>query len=104
MSSAVEAFAIFKTPTIEVWAKPLANDDWAIAILNRTDQDRKQDLTWPEYNVFDDFTLRGLNFNEDIYSIQDLWTGNNIGTTDKNLKVTVSARDVLIYRLSLKNK
>jgi len=97
----IQAFGIFKTPTIDYWAKPLDGGDWAIAILNRTDEPREIHANWPVFNAVDDLTGRVLDFYRDKYAIKDLWTGKSAGTTAEPLKTTIDARDVLIYRFSL---
>jgi alpha-galactosidase len=46
------------------------------------------DLTW--------------NFDENLYTIRDLWAGKDIGTTKKPLMSTIPGHDVLMLRLQPK--
>jgi alpha-galactosidase len=84
---------------VEVWVKPLRNDDWAVCFLNKAEQKRKVDFDWSKNNIADDISKKTLNTNEVVYSIKDLWANKNLGTTKKKLIAEVPMHDVLMVRL-----
>jgi len=84
---------------VEVWIKPLNNEDWAICFFNKSDQKHTIDFDWSEKNISDDFSKKTLNTKDGNYSIKDLWTKKNLGTTKKNLTAEIPSHDVLMVRL-----
>ncbi|HEY3755488.1 MAG TPA: glycoside hydrolase family 27 protein [Opitutaceae bacterium] len=74
--------------TEEIWAKPLANHEWAICILNATDKPR---------TIHVDF--HDLSFlTEQYYATTNLWTGE-AGTTAQPQSAEVDTHGVLFLRL-----
>ena len=51
----IEAFPAVSEDGLEVWAKPLANDEWAICFLNRSGEAKKVAFDWKENFIKDDF-------------------------------------------------
>jgi alpha-galactosidase len=98
----IQGFAFIKTRDVEYWAKPLTNGDWAIAILNRTDEPKKIAHDWRMHAIGDDFSGRNADFSKTMYDIRDLWAGRAAGTTETPLNVTVPGRDIVMLRLSPK--
>lgn len=85
----------------EIWFKPLENGDWAVAFLNRAKQDFSIDFDWKN-NTFTDEEVSNLTFdaNKTTFKIKNLWTNKELGNTQKKLKFTVPAHDVLMLKLS----
>jgi alpha-galactosidase len=82
---------------IELWLKPLSNNEVALCFFNRNDVAKIIDFDWKIYFS----NLDGKTFNvTDKTNIHDLWLKKNIGTTGKNLKATIQPHDVLTIRLS----
>lgn len=96
----IQGFAFKKTHGVEYWVKPLADGEWAMAILNRTDDARDVRFDWRERPVADDFSERSMDVGETTYRIRDLWGHEWIGTTTDPLIDTVPGRDVLMVRLT----
>jgi alpha-galactosidase len=84
---------------VEIWFKPLANGDWAMAILNRTDAPRRVTFDFAHEEVGDNQNGRDARFREIRYGLRDVWTGRDVGTTAAPLVVTVPGRDAVAYRL-----
>jgi alpha-galactosidase len=84
---------------VETWVKPLKNSDWAICFLNKSEQKQKIDFDWAKKYIADDISKKTLNTNETTYSIKDLWTKKNLGSTKKNLIAEIPSHDVLMVRL-----
>lgn len=79
----------------EVWnvfVKPLANGDVAIAILNRSDATQKADIN------FGDLGLDGK------YEIRDLWQHKVIGKKDKDWKGNILSHETKLFRLKKVSK
>jgi alpha-galactosidase len=85
---------------LEIWAKPLVNDQWAICFLNRSGETRNLDLNWKENPVKDDHSKRQLDAQTAVYRIRDVWAGRNTGTTETLLRLAVPSHDVVMLRLS----
>jgi alpha-galactosidase len=84
---------------VEVWIKPLSNEDWAFCYFNKSGQKHTIDFDWSKKNISDDFSKKTLNTKDGTYSIKDLWTKKNLGTTKKNLTAEIPSHDVLMVRL-----
>lgn len=84
---------------VDFWFKPLADGDWAMAILNRTDESKTVSFDWQKANVSDDLSGRQADFQNTVYRLRDLWTKKELGTTKRRLTAKVSGRDVLMLRL-----
>ena len=85
---------------VEVWVKPLKNGDWAVCFLNRSLKGHELNLDWSRNIVSDDISKTTLNANEKTYSIRDLWTKKDLGSTQDKLHANVPSRDVLMLRLT----
>jgi len=98
----IQGFQRLKTRNVEIWAKPLADGDWALAILNRSDAPQAIQYDWALYPLEDDANGRYTDFSKTAFTIKDIWTGKMVGDTGVSLSVTVQARDLLMYRLKTK--
>jgi len=85
---------------LEFWFKPLANNDWAFCILNRTTEAKQYTIDWQSFNLYDEVAKRFTDFDSKIYTIRNLWTKKGEGNTSKIKSVTIPAHDVALYRLS----
>ncbi|HKG91498.1 MAG TPA: glycoside hydrolase family 27 protein [Gemmatimonadaceae bacterium] len=88
------------TDGLEVWFKPLAGGDWAMAILNRADAPRAVSFDFAHEWVSDDLSKRETRFGTTTYRIRDLWTKRDLGTTARPLAVQVPGHDVVMVRLA----
>jgi alpha-galactosidase len=99
-SLGIQGFRPIEENGVETWAKPLANDEWAICFLNRSGETRSVDLDWKSQYIRDGLSNRELAVAKASYKIRDLWTKKDLGTTDTRLKASVASHDVLMIRLS----
>ncbi|MDQ8199835.1 glycoside hydrolase family 27 protein [Pelagicoccus enzymogenes] len=89
----VAGWRIFTAPDkYEIWVKPLHDGDWAVTVLNSSEE--TQDVTVEWHRMEQTFP--------DEYSIRDLWAGKDLGDTHEPLKATIASHDVLALRLSKK--
>ncbi|TWV10571.1 glycoside hydrolase family 27 protein [Bacteroidaceae bacterium HV4-6-C5C] len=89
---------------LEFWFKPLANNDWAFCILNRTTEAKQYTIDWQSFNLYDEVAKRFTDFDSKTYTIRNLWTKKAEGNTSKIKSVTIPGHDVALYRLSAISK
>ena len=73
----------------EIWAKELANKEWAVCVLNTGDAPAKLTLD-----------MHDLTFlTEQYYDVTDVWTGKSAGNAMDPHTATVDSHDVMLFRL-----
>lgn len=86
---------------LEIWLKPLANGDFAIGILNRSDQKIMFDKSLQLTTYDTDFKPKSYTYRIDgNYKIMDLWSGKQMGTTKDNFKTEIESHGLVLLRLS----
>jgi alpha-galactosidase len=95
----IQGFKYRDDGDLEIWFKPLADEVWAMCILNRSAQSRSVEFSWQDEKVEDDFSGRKTLFGYRVYRVRDLWTSDDLGTTHQALKAEVPGHDVLMLRL-----
>ncbi|MDW7981088.1 MAG: glycoside hydrolase family 27 protein [Verrucomicrobiales bacterium] len=96
----VQGFRYSAKDGLEVWFKPLANDAWAMCVLNRSTTNKQFVFDWKEQKVYDELIRRSPQFDKFAYRVRDLWAKKDIGTTAKPLIAEIPGHDVLMLRLS----
>lgn len=99
-SLGIQALKFSDNDSLQIWIKPLVNNEWAVCFLNRAKIAKVHTINWQELNLLDEVSNRSTHFDNTIYNIRNLWTKKQDGTTKKNKKITVPAQDVVLYRLS----
>lgn len=100
----IQGFKYSSNDSIEVWFKPIENDDWAMCVLNRDSKLQKFYFDWYKENVIDDVWNKSPNFKSLTYELRDLWNKVIIGTTRKELKTEICGHDVLMLKLLKQTK
>jgi alpha-galactosidase len=95
----IQGFRYGSEDGVEVWFRPLAGGDWAMAVLNRGAAAREVRFDWAAEPVRDDLSGKAAAFDSAVYSIRDVWAKRNLGTTRTPLTARVPAHDVLLLRL-----
>jgi alpha-galactosidase len=85
--------------SVEIWAKPLKNGDWAVAFLNRSTVAKPINYNWDEEAVKDPVANLILDTKAVSYKLRNLWTKKESGNTKKQLQATIPAHDILMFRL-----
>jgi alpha-galactosidase len=101
-SLGVEGFKYSAKDSVEIWFKPLVNNDWAMCVLNRSLKPQNISFNWSREVVSDSLSKRDAAFDKTAYSLRNLWTKEDAGTTEKELKAEVPGHDVLVLKLSKK--
>lgn len=98
-SLGIQGFKYLEMDSVEVWVKPLKNDDLVVCFLNRDRAPQKIEFDWKKHPIRDYFSKTEFLFDQNVYKIRDLWAKKEIGTTKKVLKAKVPSHDVLMLRL-----
>jgi len=96
----VEGFRYYAFDGLEIWVKPLANNELAVCFLNRSNRPQNITFDWKEHVINDAISKTNVNFSQNTYKLRDLWAKKDIGTTSKQFKQTIPADDVVLLRLS----
>ncbi|MGE5812642.1 MAG: glycoside hydrolase family 27 protein [Ignavibacteria bacterium] len=102
-SLGIQGFKYSSGDSVEVWFKPLQNNEWAACFLNRSLKIKQISFDWNKENVIDTISGRKINSQSNLYKIRDLWTKKEIGTTKKILNAEVPGHDVLMIKLYKKS-
>lgn len=98
----IQGFRFINDDNIEIWLKPLANDEWAVSFINMNKEPFNLEFDWLKHEIKDGLTDRSIEPDNYTYEIRDLFKQESIGDTDKPLKVTLGVHDVLLVKLTKK--
>jgi alpha-galactosidase len=98
----VEGFKFSAKDKVDVWFKPLSDGAWAMCVLNRNTEPRSFTFAWKKHKMSDELSNRDAGFAKTTYTLRNLWTHEDAGTTQETLKAVVPGHDVLMFRLSKK--
>lgn len=99
-SLGIQGFKYKKEGTIEVWVKPMANNEWAICFFNRSQQLSDFTFNWERETIKDNVFDKEITFNRDnIYKIRDLYQHKVIGNTKKALKQKLEPNQSLVVKI-----
>jgi alpha-galactosidase len=83
---------------LEYWAKPQANNEWALMVLNRGEQAVTLNYDWKAHQINDDLSKREMDFKLSVYDWRDAWSGKT-GDTSRKLDAKVAPHGALVLRL-----
>ena len=86
--------------SVEVYVKPLSNNNWAVCFLNRSGKPKTFNYDWQNEIVSDTVSHQTLDAKTTNYQLRDLWKKTNAGDTKKPLKATIGVHDVLMLELT----
>ncbi len=98
----IQAFRFYKEGYLDIWAKPLKNDEWAVCFVNMGDNDLQLNFDWTKEPIEDALYKRYLNVEENSFVIRDVYNKTDIAKTGSNLKATIAKHDCLLVRLKKK--
>jgi alpha-galactosidase len=97
----VQAWKAMSEGPLELWAKPLANNEWALMVLNRAATSMPYKIDWKRQKISDDLSKRDLDVSKTSYRWTDAWTGK-AGDTGKPLDLNIPSHSVVLLRLTAK--
>ncbi len=100
----IEGFRYYSFDGLEIWIKPLKNDDVAVCFLNRSSRRQNIDYDWKAHVIADTVSKTNIDFNKNTYALRDLWAKKNIGTTDKTFKQAIGSHEVVMLKLTKTSK
>jgi alpha-galactosidase len=98
--SGIQGFKYTNIGSVEVWVKPLANNEWAICFLNHSTTAAEFDFNWNGQTIKDEIFGHEVTFSkENVYKIRNLYTGKEIGDTKKALKEKLEKNQSFVIRI-----
>jgi alpha-galactosidase len=94
----VQAWRFMTDGQLEYWARPMANDAWAVLVLNRGDQRSHARFDWSRHDISDDLSKRALDTKKAVYRWRNAWTGKT-GDTARPLEIDLAPHSVTLLRL-----
>ena len=99
-SLGIQGFKYKKEGTVEIWVKPMANDEWAFCFFNRSQQPSDFTFNWERETIKDNIFDKEITFNRDnIYKIKDLYQHKVIGNTKQVLKQKLEPNQSLVVKI-----
>jgi alpha-galactosidase len=96
----IQGFKYRDEGDLEWWFRPLADEDWAMLVLNRGAEPVDVSFDWSREAVRDELSGREAYFHRGrVFALHDLWTKADLGTTREPLVARVPGHDVLMLRL-----
>jgi alpha-galactosidase len=102
-SLGVEGFRYYSFDGLEIWIKPLKNNDLAVCFLNRSPRTQDIYYDWKAHEIIDSLSKIHIDFNKNTYMLRDLWAKKDMGTTNKIFKQTIGSHEVIMLKLSKLN-
>ena len=99
-SLGIQGFPAITEDDLEIWVKPLANDEWAVCFLNRGNVAKNINFDWKENFIKDDNFQKQFDAKKTTYKVRDLWAKKDLGTTATALKTALPAHAVAMLRLT----
>jgi len=96
----VEAFRFYAFDGIEIWVKPLSNNELAVCFLNRSGRPQQVHYSWKEHPITDTVSNTSFDFMQNSYKLHDLWEKKDLGSTAKTFDQTIPADDVVVLKLT----
>lgn len=94
----IQAWRFMQSGQLEYWAKPLDNGEWAVMVLNRSEQAMPVSYQWSNNRVNDDMSKRVLDTTKTVFNWTDAWTGKT-GDTTKKLESKLAPHAAIVLRL-----
>ena len=96
----IQGFKYQSENGVDVWVKPLFDENWAVVFLNRSDKTQKINFDWKKHIIEDNDFKFILNLTSQKYNVRDLWEHINLGNTNKIFQKELAPHDVLAIKLT----
>ncbi len=96
----ISAFKMEMPDSLEMWVKPLKNNELVICFLNRTGSSKKIDMDWKDFNISDALSGLEVHFDNQYFSLRDIWIKKDAGKTDKKLVREIATHEVIVFKMA----
>ena len=96
----IQGFKYQSENGVDVWVKPLFDENWAVVFLNRSDKTQKINFDWKKHIIEDKYFKYILNLTSQKYNVRDLWEHINLGNTNKIFQKELASHDVIAIKLT----
>jgi alpha-galactosidase len=93
-----QAFCMHDTGDYEIWIKPLANDEKAACLLNRSDETKTVEVNAPSLLKANDNYWTSDDYRLNDYTIRDVWAHKELKIKRDIFEITLPPRSVKIFR------
>jgi len=99
-NAGMEGYKYKSEDSLEIYVKPLSNDDWAVCFVNRSDKPMQVNFNWKDELIKDNLFNKTMDAKNHTYKIRNLWAKSNAGDTQKPLSAMLPSHDVIMLKLS----
>ena len=96
----IQGFKYQSENGLDVWVKPLFDENWAVVFLNRSDKTQKINFDWKKHIIEDKDFKYILNLTSQKYNVRDLWEHIDLGNTNKIFQKELASHDVIAIKLT----
>ena len=96
----IQGFKYQSENGVDVWVKPLFDENWAVIFLNRSDKTQKINFDWKKHIIEDKDFKYILNLTSQKYNVRDLWEHIDLGNTNKIFQKELASHDVIAIKLT----
>ncbi|WNH11338.1 glycoside hydrolase family 27 protein [Thalassobellus suaedae] len=96
----IQGFRFTNENNMEIWIKPLDNNQWALTFVNMSNHPLDFVFDWKNHDIGDDVNGRYVDMIKNTFQIRDLFNHKNLGDTSTNLKARIEPHDVLMVTLN----
>lgn len=96
----IQGFKYQSENGVDVWVKPLFDENWAVVFLNRSDKTQKINFDWKKHIIEDNDFKFILNLTSQKYNVRDLWEHIDLGNTNKIFQKELASHDVIAIKLT----
>jgi alpha-galactosidase len=96
----IAAYRIKMADSLELWVKPLKNNELAVCFLNRASHPQKLNIKWNDLDISNAEAGIDIKFAENKYVLHDLWLKKAAGTTKGIFKQDLASHDVIMLKLT----
>lgn len=98
----IEGFLYKTIDSIEVYVKPLSENNWSICFLNRSAETKNINFNCQDEVISDTIFNRSLDAKKVNYQLRNLWKNVNVGNTKDPFKKQIDSHNVVMLKLSEK--
>ena len=96
----IEGYLYKIKDSMEVWVKPLSDNNWAVCFLNRSNETKNINFNWQDELITDTLSNQTMDAKKINYQLRDLWKKAKTGDTRKPLKAAIVPHNVLMFKLT----